>query len=85
MALPAKVHKWMRTIGFRLNSSSVNVRSKVVTKHYFFETFNFLETVKPGNPSKSKFLCFDPYGEKLNIKSFTDLQMAFYDNLSQLK
>ncbi|QJD96184.1 hypothetical protein HH214_10045 [Mucilaginibacter robiniae] len=80
-----KVHNWMNMIGFRLNSSDTNNQSKTVTKHYFFETFNCLEKVKTDEPGKAKFMCFDTYGETLKIRSLSDLQTAFYDNISQLK
>ena len=80
-----KVHKWLKAIGFRLNTSQTNKRSKVTTKHYFFETFNLLEKSKPGDLKNSKFLCFDMYGEKINVRSLLDLQTAFFENISQLK
>lgn len=83
--LHAKVHNWMNMIGFRLNSANTSTRSKTITKHYFFETFNFLEKVKADEPGKVKFMCFDTYGEALKIRSLSDLQAAFYDNISQLK
>ena len=80
-----KVHKWLNAIGFRLNASQTNKRSKVTTNHYFFETFNLLEKSKPGDHKNSKFLCFDMYGEKINVRSLLDLQTAFFENISQLK
>jgi hypothetical protein len=80
-----KVHKWLNAIGFRLNASQTNKRSKVTTNHYFFETFNLLEKSKPGDSKNSKFLCFDMYGEKINVRSLLDLQTAFFENISQLK
>ncbi|MFD2873320.1 hypothetical protein ACFS5N_12620 [Mucilaginibacter ximonensis] len=83
--LHAKVHKWIDTIGFRLNASQTNKRSNVTTNHYFFETFNFLEKAKDGDLKNSKFLCFDMYGEKVNVRSLLDLQTAFFENISQLK
>ena len=27
---------------------------------------------------QSQFLCFDMYGEKINVRSLLDLQMAFF-------
>jgi hypothetical protein len=54
-------------------------------KPLFFETFNFLEKTKTDEPEKSKFICFDTYGEKLKVRSLLDLQTAFYENISQLK
>ena len=83
--LHSKVHKWLNAIGFRLNASQTNKRSKVTTNHYFFETFNLLERSKPGDNKNSKFLCFDMYGEKINVRSLLDLQTAFFENISQLK
>jgi len=80
-----RVHNWMDKMGFRLNSSQTNERKQEVTRHYFFETFNFFEKIKTNEPEKSKFVCFDPYGETLKVKSLLDLQTAFYENISQLK
>jgi hypothetical protein len=76
----------MDAIGFRLNSSQTNTKSNVRTNHYFFETFNFFEKEKvDGDIKNSKFLCFDMYGEKMNVRSLLDLQTAFFENISQLK
>lgn len=83
--LHKKVHIWMDSIGFRLNASQTNKRSKVTTNHYFFETFNFFEKATNNDVATSRFLCFDMYGEKINVKSLLDLQMAFFENISQLK
>lgn len=83
--LHSKVHKWIDAIGFRLNASQTNGRSKITTKHYFYETFNFFEKIKNDDTRKSTFLCFDTYGEKMNVKSLLDLQSAFFENISQLK
>jgi len=83
--LHSRVHNWMDQMGFRLNSSQTNEKNQVVTHHYFFETFNFLEKTKTSEPEKSSFICFDPYGETLKVRSLLDLQTAFYDNISQLK
>ncbi len=83
--LHSRVHNWMDKIGFRLNSSQTNNKSKVTTRHYFFETFNFLEKVSQDKPERSRFICFDAYGEQLKVRSLLDLQMAFYENISQLK
>ena len=83
--LHSKVHNWIDTIGFRLNSSQTNTKSKVKTNHYFFETFNFFEKIKTGDIKNSKFLCFDMYGEKMSVRSLLDLQAAFFENISQLK
>ncbi|WP_214072817.1 hypothetical protein [Mucilaginibacter sp. dw_454] len=83
--LHAKVHKWIDSIGFRLNASQTDKRNKVTTNHYFFETFNFIERNKDGDIGNSKFLCFDMYGEKINVRSLLDLQTAFFENISQLK
>jgi hypothetical protein len=83
--LHAKVHRWMDSVGFRLNASQTNTRSKVTTNHYFFETFNFIERAKNNDAQQSQFLCFDVYGEKINVRSLLDLQTAFFENISQLK
>lgn len=82
--LHSKVHNWMDAIGFRLNSSQTNTKSNVRTNHYFFETFNFFEKEKVDDIKNSKFLCFDMYGEKMNVRSLLDLQTAFFENISQL-
>ena len=84
-SLHAKVHNWIDSVGFRLNASQTNSKSKVTTNHYFFETFNFLEKSKNNDLKHSQFLCFDMYGEKMNVKSLLDLQTAFFENISQLK
>ena len=84
-SLHSKIHNWIDSIGFRLNASQVDRKSNVTTNHYFFETFNFFEKQRKDNPEKSQFLCFDPYGEKIKVKSLLDLQTAFFDNISQLK
>lgn len=83
--LHTKVHHWLNSIGFRLNASQTNPRSKVITNHYFFETFNLVEKEKEGDHKNAKFLCFDMYGEKINVRSLLDLQTAFFENISQLK
>jgi hypothetical protein len=83
--LHAKVHNWTDLMGFSLNSSETDSKKNVITRHYFFETFNFLEQQKADEPKKSKYVCFDAYGEKLKVRSLLDLQSAFYENISQLK
>ena len=83
--LHSKVHNWTDLMGFRLNSSETNEKNKVTTKHYFFETFNFLEKLKEDRPDKPSYVCFDTYGEKLKVRSLLDLQTAFFENISQLK
>ena len=80
-----KVHNWIKIVGFKLNNSQTDNRNMVTTNHYFFETFNFIEKEKKGDPNTSRILCFDLYGEKINVKTLLDLQAAFFDNLSQLK
>jgi len=85
LSLHSRVHNWIDAIGFRLNASQTNGRSKITTRHYFFETFNFFERTRKGEPGNAKFLCFDTYGEKMNVKSLLDLQTAFFENISQLK
>jgi hypothetical protein len=84
-SLHAKVHSWIDRVGFRLNASQTNNKSQVTTNHYFFETFNLIEKEKKGDHKKYQFLCFDTYGEKINVRSLLDLQAAFFDNISQLK
>jgi hypothetical protein len=83
--LHAHVHNWIDSVGFRLNTSQTNKKSKITTNHYFFETFNFLERAKDNDLGHSKFVCFDMYGEKINVRSLLDLQAAFFENISQLK
>ncbi|MDR6942223.1 hypothetical protein [Mucilaginibacter pocheonensis] len=83
--LHSKVHNWIDAIGFRLNASQTNKKSHVTTNHYFFETFNFFEKKRRDHPESTKFLCFDAYGEKINVRSLLDLQVAFFENISQLK
>jgi hypothetical protein len=84
-SLHSRVHNWIDSIGFRLNTSQTNVKSNITTNHYFFETFNYLEHSKNNDLHHSKFLCFDMYGEKINVRSLLDLQTAFFENISQLK
>lgn len=84
-SLHAKIHQWIDAIGFHLNGSQVNKKSNVTTRHYFFETFNFLEKGKDNDPKHAQFLCFDAYGESIKVKSLFDLQKAFFENISQLK
>ena len=83
--LHLKVHRWMDSIGFRLNASQTNEKNNVTTNHYFFETFNFFEKAKNNDLKHSQFLCFDMYGEEMSVKSLLDLQTAFFENISQLK
>ena len=82
--LHSKVHRWIDTIGFRLNGSQTNFKDNVTTNHYFFETFNFFEKAKNNDPKNSKFLCFDAYGESIKVNTLLDLQAAFFENVSQL-
>ena len=84
-SLHSKVHTWIDAFGFRLNSSQSGMGKKIIIKHYFFETFNFFEKSDPRHPERSKFLCFDTYGEKIKVNSLLDLQAAFFENISQLK
>ena len=83
-SLYTKVHNWIDAIGFRFNGSQTNAKDNVTTNHYFFETFNFFEKKKNNDSLNSKFLCFDAYGETINVKSLLDLQTAFFENISQL-
>jgi len=83
-SLHSKVHNWIDSFGFRLNGSQTDKRNNVTINHYFFETFNFFEKAKNGDTAHSKFLCFDAYGEKVNVRSLGDLQKAFFENISQL-
>ena len=84
-SLHTKVHNWIDVVGFRLNTTQTNKKNNITTHHYFFETFNFFEKNKDGDTQNSKFLCFDTYGEKVNVRSLLDLQAAFFENISQLK
>ena len=84
-SLHSRVHNWIGIIGFRLNNSKTDRRSRITTRHYFFETFNFIERLHTKSPEKAKFLAFDTYGEKMEVHSLLDLQTAFFDNISQLK
>lgn len=83
--LRAKVHHWMDAMGFRLNFSETLKSKDLVFDHYFYKTFDFIEQRKTRAGSKSEFVCFDNYGEKIKVKSLLDLQSAFFENLSQLK
>ncbi|WP_462267012.1 hypothetical protein [Mucilaginibacter sp.] len=85
LSLHSRVHNWIDTIGFQLNSSELNAKSNVTTSHYYFETFNFLEKAYNDQPDKARFTCFDAYGEQIKVKSLLDIQVAFFDNISQLK
>lgn len=85
VTLHSRVHNWMDSIGFRLNSSEVNSKENVTINHYYFETFNFFEKSENNEPTKSRFTCFDAYGEQHRVKTLLDLQVAFFDNISQLK
>jgi hypothetical protein len=84
-SLHTRIHNWTDDFGFRLNDTQVDRKNNTVTKHYFFETFNFFEKQKKDHPEQSRFLCFDTYGEKISVKSLLDLQSAFFENISQLK
>lgn len=83
LSLHSKVHSWIDAIGFRLNGSQTG-KNNITTNHYFFETFNFFEKAKNDDLKNSKFLCFNAYGESINVKSLLDLQTAFFENISQL-
>ncbi|QQL49761.1 hypothetical protein [Mucilaginibacter ginkgonis] len=84
-SLQTRVHSWIENVGFRLNRTDVDKKRDTTTRHYFFETFNFIEKQNNKTPDKARFLAFDTYGEKLKVRSLLDLQSAFYENLSQLK
>ncbi len=84
-SLHSKIHEWIDAFGFRLNASQTDRKRNIITRHYFFETFNFLERSNTKYPERSKFLCFDAYGEKIKVNSLLDLQAAFFENISQLK
>jgi hypothetical protein len=84
-SLHSKIHKWVDAFGFRLNASQTLRNGNMITKFYFFETFNFLEKLDAKHPERAKFLCFDAYGEKMKVTSLLDLQAAFFENISQLK
>lgn len=83
-AITSKIHNWVNRVGFELNSSAMDERD-LLTEHYFFETFNFLKESKKDVPEKAEFVCFDTYGEKMNINSLVEFQEAFFENLSILK
>ena len=84
-SLHGRIHNWIEAIGFRLNSSQTTRNRSITVKHYFFETFNFFERWDKKHPERSKFVCFDAYGEKINVNSLVDLPAAFFENISQLK
>jgi hypothetical protein len=84
-SLHTRVHHWIDQVGFHLNSSNKVAKDNTTVDHYFFETFNFIEKIKPGKPDTATFVCFDTYGEKVKVKSLLDLQTAFFENVHQLK
>jgi hypothetical protein len=84
-SLYSRIHVWMDAIGFRLNTSQTSKNKRFTIRHYFFETFNFIEKTEARHPERSKFVCFDAYGEKINVNSLLELQTAFFENISQLK
>jgi hypothetical protein len=84
-SLHSRIHAWIDAIGFRLNSTQTNRNKNITIRHYFFETFNFMEKADQKHPERSKFMCFDAYGERINVNSLLDLQTAFFENISQLK
>ena len=84
-SLHSRIHNWIDAIGFRLNASQTIKNRGITIKHYFFETFNFLERSDNRHPERAKFMCFDAYGEKMAVNSLLDLQTAFFENISQLK
>lgn len=84
-SLHSRIHNWIDAIGFRLNSSQTFRKSGVTIRHYFFETFNFMERDDKRHPENSRYMCFDAYGEKINVRTLLDLQTAFFENISQLK
>jgi hypothetical protein len=83
-SLHTKIHEWIDAFGFRLNASQTNRSKSIITRHYFFKTFNFFERSYTKHPERSEFLCFDAYGETIKVKSLLDLQTAFFENISQL-
>ena len=85
VSLHSRIHNWMNKVGFHLNNSKTDSKSKITTRHYFFETFNFFERLNANTPEKVQFLAFDTYGEKMKVNSLLDLQAAFFDNISKLK
>lgn len=82
-AVTSKINHWMDFIGFKLNSTDTN--RDLLTEHYFLETFNFFRKINKKMPEKADFMYFDTYGEEINVKSLTDLQEGFFENLSELK
>jgi len=83
--LHTRIHNWIDAVGFRLNASKTYRKRTVTISHYFFETFNFMERMDNRNPERSKFMCFDAYGEKIKVNTLLDLQTAFFENINQLK
>jgi len=84
-SLHVRVHQWIDGFGFRLNTSKTNRKKNITTRHYFFKTFNFLEKFDAKHPERAEFLCFDTYGETIKVNSLLELQVAFFENISQLK
>ena len=85
LSLHARIHQWMDAFDFRLSSSQANRKRNIITRYYFFKTFNFLEKLDTRHPEKVEFVCFDTYGEKIKVNTLLDLQAAFFENISQLK
>lgn len=84
-SLHSRIHQWTDVFGFRLNMSRTNKKRNIITRHYFFKTFNFFEKIDATHPENVEFLCFDTYGESMKINSLLELQTAFFENISQLK
>lgn len=84
-SLHSRIHQWTDVFGFRLNMSRTNKKRSIITRHYFFQTFNFFEKIDARHPEKVEFLCFDTYGESIKVNSLLELQTAFFENISQLK
>jgi hypothetical protein len=84
-SLQLKVHHWIQSMGFRLNSSETMQHTNITVDHYFYKTFNFVEHRGSNSEAISEFVCFDNYGERIKVRSLLDLQSAFFENLSQLK
>ena len=82
--LHSKVHEWIDGVSFQFNGSQTDETSNITTSHYYFETFNFFENVSNHDKGQAKFMCFDTYGETVEVETLLDLQTAFFENISQL-
>lgn len=84
-SLHARIHQWIDEFGFRLNATKTNKKRNIIIHHYFFKTFNFFERIDAKHPERVDFVCFDTYGETMQVTTLLDLQKAFFENISELK